>query len=44
MNYIDIFSRQQIIELIRKYQPTMLLVEHDYDFVRQVAVRTVTVP
>lgn len=29
LNYVDIFSRMQIEELIRHYKPTMLLVEHD---------------
>ncbi|NCB91219.1 MAG: ABC-F type ribosomal protection protein [Clostridia bacterium] len=36
MNYIDIFSRMQIEELIRKWKPTMLLIEHDEYFVREI--------
>ena len=32
LNYIDVFSRMQIEKLILKYQPTMLLVEHDTRF------------
>ncbi|MCR1843372.1 ribosomal protection-like ABC-F family protein [Murimonas intestini] len=32
LNYIDIFSRMQIEELIMKYNPTMLIVEHDRFF------------
>lgn len=43
MNYIDIFSRRQIIELIRKYEPTMLLVEHDRDFAICASTRTVEI-
>lgn len=43
MNYIDIFSRQQIMELIQKYEPTMLLVEHDRDFACRAATRIVEV-
>lgn len=39
MNYIDIFSRRQIMELIQKYSPTMLLVEHDRDFADHAATR-----
>lgn len=32
LNYIDLASRLQIEALIKKYQPTMLLVEHDKAF------------
>lgn len=32
LNYIDLASRLQIEALIKKYQPTMLLVEHDRAF------------
>ena len=32
LNYIDLFSRIQMEELILEYQPTMLLVEHDRAF------------
>ncbi len=39
MNYIDIFSRRQIMELIQRYSPTMLLVEHDRDFADHAATR-----
>ena len=42
LNYIDIFSRMQIEQLILEYQPTMLFVEHDEAFSRNIA--TVTVP
>lgn len=37
LNYIDIFSRMQLEELILKYRPAMLLVEHDKAFVERVA-------
>ena len=43
MNYIDIFSRRQIMELIRKYKPAMLLVEHDRDFADYAATRIIDV-
>lgn len=36
LNYIDIYTRMQLEELIIKYRPTMLLVEHDRAFVRKV--------
>ncbi len=34
LNFIDIFSRMQIENLIKEYRPTMVLVEHDSSFVR----------
>lgn len=41
LNYIDVFSRMQIEELILKYQPTMLLVDHDIRFREKIATRVV---
>jgi len=41
LNYIDVLSRIQIEELISKYQPTMIFVEHDSAFVRNISTRTV---
>lgn len=41
MNYIDVFSRMQIEELLLKYQPTMILVEHDVRFQEKIATRMV---
>lgn len=32
LNYIDIFSGMQIEQLLLRYQPTMLAVEHDERF------------
>jgi lincosamide and streptogramin A transport system ATP-binding/permease protein len=37
LNYIDIISRIQIEELLQEYKPTMLFVEHDKAFCRNVA-------
>ena len=39
LNYIDVFSRMQIEELIRTYEPTMLLIEHDKKFCEEVGTR-----
>lgn len=36
LNYIDIFSRMQLADLIRTYRPTMLLVEHDRSFLKEI--------
>lgn len=41
LNYIDIFSRMQIEDLILTYQPTMLVVEHDVRFREKIATRVV---
>lgn len=41
LNYIDIYTRIQIEELIKTYEPSMLLVEHDSAFRHAVATRIV---
>lgn len=41
LNYIDVFSRMQIEELILAYQPTMILVDHDIRFRDKIATRVV---
>jgi len=43
LNYIDIFSRMQIESLILRYQPTMLVVEHDKYFQEKIATRVVKI-
>jgi len=40
MNYIDVISRMQIEELLLTFRPTILFVEHDQAFVRNVATKT----
>lgn len=42
MNFIDVISRMQIEELLLKFQPTILFVEHDRSFSEKIATRTVT--
>jgi lincosamide and streptogramin A transport system ATP-binding/permease protein len=41
LNYIDIFSRIQIEELILKYQPTFVFVEHDRMFCERIATEII---
>lgn len=41
LNYIDLWSRQQVEELILEYRPTLIFVEHDRAFREKVATRTV---
>ena len=43
LNYIDIYSRMQIEELIAQFSPTMIFVEHDLAFRQAIATRTVAV-
>ena len=43
LNYIDVFSRMQIEKLIKEYELSMLLVEHDSRFREAVATRVVNV-
>lgn len=41
LNYVDVISRIQIEELLTKFKPTMLFVEHDKAFCDNVATKTV---
>ena len=41
LNFIDVISRSQIEELILKYGPTMLFVEHDRLFNEKIATQTI---
>ena len=41
LNYLDVITREQIQELILKYQPTMLFIDHDQEFVDQVKTKVV---
>lgn len=41
LNFIDVFSRMQIEELILKFKPTMILVEHDKMFMEHTATRII---
>lgn len=43
LNFIDVFSRMQIEELILKFQPTLLMVEHDKVFVEKTATQYVKI-
>lgn len=43
LNFIDIYSRMQIEELIKEFAPTMLLVEHDGAFRDAVASRILNI-
>lgn len=42
LNFIDVLSRIQIEELILRFKPTLLFVEHDRAFCDNIATKTVT--
>lgn len=41
LNFIDVYSRMQIEELIQTFQPTIIFVEHDRTFQEKIATKTV---
>ena len=42
LNFVDLFSRIQMEELLLEYRPTLLFVEHDEAFRERVATRRVS--
>ncbi|MEC0240083.1 Lsa family ABC-F type ribosomal protection protein [Paenibacillus dokdonensis] len=42
LNFIDLYSRMQIEELIQTFNPTMVFVEHDQAFQQNVATKTIS--
>lgn len=43
LNFMDILSRMQIEEMLLKYKPTLVFVEHDEAFIRNVATKIVEI-
>ena len=41
LNYMDVFSRIQLENLLLRYQPTMLFVEHDTQFCEKIATEMI---
>ena len=41
LNYIDLISRKQIEELLIKFVPTMIFIEHDQTFINHVATKKI---
>lgn len=37
LNYLDIYNKQQLQEMILEISPTMVLIEHDADFINAIA-------
>ena len=42
LNYIDVFSRMQIEEVLCRYAPTLVFVEHDRAFSDKIATKKVS--
>ncbi len=43
LNFIDVISRIQIENLLEKYQPSILFVEHDSAFCRKISTKTIEI-
>ena len=43
LNYIDVFTRIQLEELLLEFKPSMILVEHDVRFQEKIATRIVNI-
>lgn len=43
LNFTDIYTRIQLEDVIKKYHPAMLIVEHDDTFCRNICASTVTI-
>lgn len=43
LNYLDVFSRIQLENLLQEYNPTMVFVEHDIAFQNQIATKIVEI-
>lgn len=41
LNYIDLYSRLQLEDLLLQYRPAMLFVEHDRTFCQKIATEVV---
>lgn len=41
LNFIDVFSRMQIEELLLTFKPTIIFVEHDRTFSEKIAIQTI---
>lgn len=43
LNYIDVISREQIEDMLLKYKPTIIFVEHDETFVEKIANKVIEI-
>lgn len=43
LNYLDTYNQQQLIQLIQEKRPPMLIVEHDQNFIQQIATKKIEI-
>lgn len=43
LNYLDVYNREQLIQLISKVKPPMVFIEHDQDFLAKVATEIINI-
>jgi len=41
LNYLDVFNQEQITNIINQIQPTMIIIEHDANFLATTSTKTV---
>lgn len=41
LNYLDVFNQEQIIRMIKAYQPTMMVIEHDQRFIDELGAQVI---
>ncbi len=41
LNYLDIYNQDQLIELLHHVHPAMLIIEHDQNFINQIADKVI---
>ncbi|MCU4691315.1 ribosomal protection-like ABC-F family protein [Limosilactobacillus reuteri] len=41
LNYLDTYNQEQLIQLIKEYQPPMLIIEHDQHFIDTIATKKI---
>lgn len=41
LNYLDTYNQQQLIQLIQEKRPPMLIIEHDQNFINQIATEKI---
>lgn len=41
LNYMDLLTKIQIEEMILKYKPTMIVIEHDSDFCQAIGTKQI---
>jgi lincosamide and streptogramin A transport system ATP-binding/permease protein len=43
LNYLDTYNQDQLIQLIKRERPAMLIIEHDRHFIDEIATKRVTI-